>query len=83
MRANVKPLTHWIIYKGYSVRFHERSPERVTGLLTTPEGALNFEYNPQTLQICLPQQSIQINDYGWELAQSATGHSTTIRPSDE
>ena len=35
MAVDVKALTHWIIYKGYKVRFTERTPTLVTGILTT------------------------------------------------
>ena len=67
MRADVKPFTHWVIYKKYTVRFDERTPQRVTGTLTTPEGAQPFAYNPQTLIIQLDKRQIQINEHGWEI----------------
>jgi hypothetical protein len=67
MRANVKPLTHWIIYKGYSVRFGRRSSQEVDGILTTESGPLPFRYEPQTRIIHLPDQDIRINEHGWEL----------------
>jgi hypothetical protein len=66
MRANVKPLTHWIIYKGYTVRFTQRSPDEVAGLLTTPQGQVAFRYEPQTLTIHLPDRTVRINEFGWE-----------------
>lgn len=73
MRVNVKPLTHWIIYKSYSVRFTSRTPTLVTGLLTTPDGTLRFEYEPTEMLIQLHDEqenteaSITINEYGWEI----------------
>lgn len=73
MRVNVKPLTHWIIYKSYSVRFTSRTPALVTGLLTTPDGPLNFEYEPTEMLLRLHSEekneetSIAINEYGWEI----------------
>lgn len=67
MRANVKPLTHWLIYRGYSVRFGRRRPELVQGILTTPEGDVPFDYAPQTMTIHLPDRAIAINQYGWEI----------------
>jgi hypothetical protein len=67
MRANVKPLVHWAIYKGYTVRYHDRTPQRVTGVLTGPEGSFAFEYEPATLRITLPESRVHINEHGWEI----------------
>lgn len=69
MRINVKPLTHWIIYRGYKVRFTERTPGCVTGVLTRPDGEVNFQYNPATQRVDLPDEQIMINEYGWELSK--------------
>jgi hypothetical protein len=67
-RINVKPLTHWAIYKGYKLRFHSRTPERVDGVLTSAEGvAIDFTYAPATLTLQIGDEGIHINDYGWEL----------------
>ena len=71
MRANVKPLTHWIIYRGYKVRFKERTPQKVSGLLTTPEGAVDFQYDPVEMLVCLPDERIRINEHGWELEKES------------
>ncbi|HHY55080.1 MAG TPA: hypothetical protein GYA08_06555 [Chloroflexi bacterium] len=68
MRVDVKALTHWIIYKGYRVRFTLRSSAAVAGQLTTADGAeLTFTYDPTTKTIRIPGESIRINDYGWEV----------------
>jgi len=67
MRINVKPLTHWIIYKGYKVRFKERTLAQVTGVLTTATGELEFRYNPTTKVVTLADGWVAINDYGWEI----------------
>lgn len=66
-RANVKPLTHWVIYKKYTVRFRKRTSEEVTGILTTPSGIVEFRYAPQNMVIYLAEERIAINEYGWEL----------------
>ncbi|MEZ4709635.1 MAG: hypothetical protein R3A44_20665 [Caldilineaceae bacterium] len=50
MRANVKPFTHWVIYKKYAVRFQARSPQLVTGVLKTPAGEIQFQYEPEALR---------------------------------
>ena len=79
-RANVKPLTHWVIYKKYTMRFTGRQPDLVTGVLITPEGPCNFEYDPIAMRITLltphdtsngasnetSSETIHINEYGWE-----------------
>jgi len=67
MRVNVKPLTHWVIYKGYKVRFKERTPTQVTGVLTTDTGEVAFAYDPVKQVVTLPDAQIAINEYGWEL----------------
>ena len=71
MRADVKPLTHWIIYKGYTVRFATRTPAEVTGTLTTPAGPVDFSYAPAEMRIDLPDRSVSINQFGWEVEQDA------------
>lgn len=71
MRANVKPLTHWIIYKGYTVRFSKRTPAQVTGTLTTPEGSVEFSYAPDSMRIEMADRTVLINEHGWELEQEA------------
>ncbi|MCB0043812.1 MAG: hypothetical protein H6642_16445 [Caldilineaceae bacterium] len=70
-RANVKPLTHWLIYRGYSVRFHARNRDRVTGVITTPDGTADFVYDPANLVVTLPDERIRINEHGWELEKEA------------
>ncbi|HQY93791.1 MAG: hypothetical protein WAU00_03625 [Caldilinea sp.] len=68
MRIDVKPLTHWVIYKGYRVRFTSRSAARVAGILTTQDGGeIDFIYDPATRMVQLPGAHICINEYGWEL----------------
>lgn len=73
MRADVKPLTHWAIYKGYTLRFRRRDPESVEGVVSTAEGALPFAYSPRTRTLRLQpgtddERLLQLNEYGWESA---------------
>lgn len=70
-KANVKPLTHWVIYRGYKVRFRERLAGVVTGVLTTPQGELDFRYDSATRLIELPTERIAIDEYGWETGPDA------------
>lgn len=73
MGVDVKPLTHWIIYKKYKVRFTQRTPTLVTGVLTTPTGEVPFRYLPPTRQLILAaargsdSTTVTINEYGWEV----------------
>lgn len=71
MRANVKPLMHWIIYRGYRVRFTARTPSLVTGILSMSTGEVTFHYDPVRLEVFLPNERIQINEHGWELSREA------------
>jgi hypothetical protein len=65
--STVKPFTHWVIYRRYSVRFHHRSAALITGTLTTPQGPVEFRYDPQQRLIHLPDAAITINQHGWEV----------------
>lgn len=65
----VKPLTHWVIYKGYRVRFTARGENEVRGILTTPDGPVEFTYHPATHAIHLPDAVITVDDYGWEVSR--------------
>ncbi len=72
MGPNVKPFTHWVIYKGYKVRFTNRTPQTVTGVLTTRDGAeLTFRYDPDQMIVHLSTRHIAINQHGWEVAGDA------------
>ncbi|MGL4650888.1 MAG: hypothetical protein ACRC1H_15880 [Caldilineaceae bacterium] len=75
MRANVKPLTHWAIYKGYTLRFSRRDPHDVEGLAGAPGGSLPFHYAPETRTLTLAPgtpdaRTVQLNEYGWEQAET-------------
>ena len=68
MAIDVKPLTHWVIYKGYKVRFTERSNGQAVGLLTTEDGEqIAFTYDAGQCVVTLPSERIRINQHGWEL----------------
>jgi hypothetical protein len=66
-RVNLKPLMHWLIYRHYTVRISERAATQVAGIITTPDGMVNFRYDPVAQIVHLPDKSIAINDYGWEV----------------
>jgi hypothetical protein len=66
-RANVKPLMHWLIYRHYTVRITERAATYVAGIITTPEGPLDFRYDAVAQVVHLPTKKVAINEYGWEI----------------
>lgn len=66
-RADVKPFVHWVIYKGYQIRYTLRQPTQVEGKLLTPSGELPFIYVAASREIRLPDAVITINEHGWEL----------------
>ena len=88
MRANVKPLTHWAIYRRYKLRYTSRAPSQVTGVLTTPAGEVIFTYDAHSYTIYLPSEHIIINEYGWEIESTTnatnpspeTSHSSKGQP---
>ncbi|MCC6169570.1 MAG: hypothetical protein IT329_20290 [Caldilineaceae bacterium] len=67
--SNVKPLTHWVIYRGYQVRFTARREGEVCGVLTTPAGPVEFTYDSAARTIYLPDATLTINEYGWEVSR--------------
>lgn len=71
MSAPLKPFVHWAIYKGFKVRYTQRTPSQITGVLTTADGEVGFEYDPVALRISLPDGQVCINQHGWELSQDA------------
>jgi hypothetical protein len=75
-RVNVKPLMHWLIYRGYTVRITARAPHQVTGVLTTPTGTQAFTYDPVAQVVSLPTTTIAINEYGWEIDPPQAGSPT-------
>lgn len=66
--VSVKPFIHWAIYRGYAVRYGDRAPHVVSGVLVTPHGEVAFQYRPDTRMIELDGKTITINEYGWEIA---------------
>lgn len=72
MRPNVKPLTHWVIYRGYKVRFTGRGASEVAGVLTAGDGTVvSFRYDPVTMEVSLPGERITINAHGWEVKKES------------
>ncbi len=71
MRADLRPLTYWVIHEKYKVRFKKRSPELVQGIVTTLAGEeLDFDYYPEKLTVHLPDRVISIDYGGWVQSES-------------
>ena len=70
MRANVKALTHWAIYKGYKMRITQRGEQEVQGVFTTAAVLAPFRYDAIEQIVYLENGHVQINEYGWEVAKS-------------
>ena len=49
------------------VRITERAATYVAGIITTPEGPLDFRYDSATQIVHLPTENVAINEYGWEI----------------
>ncbi|MBP7961142.1 MAG: hypothetical protein KBG20_01950 [Caldilineaceae bacterium] len=79
----LKALTHWIIYKGYKVRFRQRGKEEVIGTLSTPTGDVPFVYHVSAMQVRLPDHWIIINEHGWELRRMTPKPPTGANSPDE
>ena len=72
MGVDVKAFTRWVIARGYTVRFRQRTPLAVTGRLTTPAGTIDFVYDPVQRIIELYKdnvatEQVAIDEYGWPL----------------
>ncbi len=67
MRADLKPLIHWAVYKNFTVRFTARSPQGAAGVLTTPQGVVTFSYDAARRVIALPDREVTLNEHGWEV----------------
>jgi hypothetical protein len=75
-RVNVKPLMHWLIYRGYTVRITQRAQDRVEGVLTTANGPVPLAYDPVGMVVTLPDATVAINEYGWEIEPGTNQQAT-------
>ncbi len=64
---STKPLVLWAARKKWTLRFSARTPAEATGIFTTPDGALDFRYEQAVRRIHLPDETILVNEYGWEV----------------
>ena len=64
---STKPLVLWAARKKWTLRFSTRTPAEAAGIFTTPDGALDFRYEQADRRIHLPDATILVNAYGWEV----------------
>jgi|GEM_PF-530522 len=64
---STKPLVMWAARKQWTLRFAGRTPGEATGTLTTPGGPLDFRFERTARRIHLPEETILVNEYGWEV----------------
>lgn len=53
------------------MRITQRAADEVRGVFTTPAGQETFRYDAVGMIIYLDEQSVPINEYGWEVGQEA------------
>jgi hypothetical protein len=76
----LKPFVRWVIYKKYKVRYSSHQPTQISGVLTTPDGEVAFNYDPDAKLISLSGAQIAINDYGWEVDPDQNGDESVDDP---
>lgn len=64
---STKPLVLWAARKHWTLRFSGRTPTEVTGIFTTADGLLDFRYEQEGRRIHLPDATILVDQYGWEV----------------
>jgi len=66
-KMSAKPLVLWAARKQWTLRFSGRAPSESTGIFTTPDGPIDFRYEQEVRRIHLPDETILVNEYGWEV----------------
>ena len=64
---SAKPLVLWAARKHWAVRFSGRTPAGATGIFTTADGPVGFRYEREARRIHLPDETILLDEYGWEV----------------
>jgi len=64
---STKPLVLWAARKKWTLRFSARTPAEASGIFTTPDGALDFRYELEDRRIYLPDATILVDAYGWQV----------------
>ena len=65
---SVRPLVLWVTrQQATTMRFTGRDPEVATGVLTDPDGSVPFTFDRGARRLCLPDRTVYLDDYGWEV----------------
>ncbi|RLT44914.1 MAG: hypothetical protein DWI57_02055 [Chloroflexi bacterium] len=77
---STKPLVLWAARKKWTLRFSGRTPSEVTGIFTSAEGAIAFRYEQASRRIHLPDATILVNEYGWEVDEKGRTVFRSVSP---
>lgn len=65
---SVRPIVLWASRQPMTkLRFESRDAGAATGLLTGPEGTIEFRFDREARRLTLPDRTIYLDDYGWEV----------------
>ncbi len=65
---SVRPLVLWVTRQpSTTMRFTRRDSEVATGVMSGPNGTAPFTFDRGARRLRLPDQTIYLDDYGWEV----------------
>ena len=65
---SVRPLVLWVTRQpSTALRFIRRDSEVATGVMTGPDGTVPFTFDRGARRLHLPDRTIYLDDYGWEV----------------
>ena len=65
---SLRPIVLWASRQpGTTLRFARRDAAAATGSLTGPEGTIAFRFEREARRLILPDRTIHLDDYGWEV----------------
>lgn len=65
---SLRPIVLWASRQPLTkLRFARRDAAAATGLLTGPEGAVEFSFEREARRLTLPDRTIYLDEYGWEV----------------
>ena len=68
---SVRPLVLWVTrQQATTMRFTRRDSEVATGMLTSTKGTVPFTFDRGARRLCLPEQTVYLDDYGWEVDEN-------------
>lgn len=65
---SVRPLVMWVArQEATTLRFRRRNGDVAAGVLTGPPGPVAFTYERAARRLHLPERTIYLDEYGWEM----------------